>query len=74
MKSGLFDAVPELANQAYVLDINEIEVAPFIGRDTALLADRQANDVDGKAWEYFTDMTSKWPMQEAHGRLINIGL
>ena len=74
MKSGLFDAVPELANQAYVLDINEIEVAPFIGRDTALLADRQANDVDGKAWEYFTDMTSKWPMQEAHGRIINIGL
>ena len=74
MKSGIFDAVPELATQAYVLDINEIEIAPFIGRDTSLLADRQANDIDGRTWEYFTDMTSKWPMQEAHGRIINVGI
>lgn len=74
VKNGLFDIVAELATQAYIIDINEVSIAPFAGRSTMMLSDRQLPDVDGKQFEFFTDQTSEWPMEEAHGRILNIGI
>lgn len=73
-KCGTFDVVPELANQAFIIDINEVEARPFAGRSTALQSDLQANDIDGRKFQFFTDQTLEVPMEEAHARIINVGL
>ena len=72
--SAIFDTIEGLKNQAFVVDLNEIAPANYRGRATRLLSDRQANDVDAKAFEYFTDQTLEVPLEEAHGRILNIGL
>lgn len=71
--SAVFDTVPELRNQAFIVDINEIGAANYRGRATRLLSDRQAPDVDAREWEYFTDQTLEIAMEEAHGRILNMG-
>lgn len=73
-KCGTFDVVPELSNQVFIVDLTEVSTAPYSGRATSMLSDRQANDIDGRKFEFFTDMTCEVPMEEAHGRIINIGL
>ncbi len=71
--SAIFDTVDALRNQAFVIDINEIAPANYKGRATRLLSDRQANDVDAREWELFNDSTLQFPIEEAHGRILNIG-
>lgn len=73
-KTGTFDIVPELANQAFIVDMTEVGTADFNGRGTALLSDRQGNGLDGRQLEYLTDNTLIVPMEEAHGRIINVSL
>lgn len=72
--SAIFDTVEGLKNQAFIVDLNEIAPANYRGRATRMLSDRQDNDVDAKEFEYFTDQTVEVPIEEAHGRILNIGL
>lgn len=70
---GTFDVVTELQNQAFIVDLTEVGTAPFEGRSTMMLSDRQANDVDAKQFEFFTDQTLQVSMEESCGRIINAG-
>lgn len=72
--SAVFDTVDGLRNQAFIVDLNEIGPANYRGRATRLLSDRQANDVDAREFEYFTDQTLEIGIEEAFGRILNIGL
>jgi len=72
-KCGTFDTIPGMENRAFIVDINEVSSAPYEGRSTSMLSDRQANDIDGKKFEFFTDQTLEVPMEEAHGMILNAG-
>jgi hypothetical protein len=68
LPTPLFDDVAP--DTAYLLDMNHVRYAYLRGRDTKLLYDRQANDVDGKINEYFSDVSAQVEFEHAHSKLI----
>lgn len=50
-----FRQVPGMSNAMVILDLTAIKYRYLQGRDTALLRDRQANDVDAVKHEYLTE-------------------
>jgi hypothetical protein len=68
LPTPLFDDVaPETA---YLLDLNHLRYVYLRGRDTKLFYDRQANDVDGKLNEYFSDVSIQVEYEHAHSKLV----
>jgi hypothetical protein len=59
-------------DRAYLLDLNHIRYAYMRGRDTKLLYDRQANDIDGKTNEYFSDVGSQTEFEHSHAALYGL--
>jgi hypothetical protein len=57
------------ADKAFLVDMNHIRYAYHQGRDTKLLDNRQANDIDGESFEYMTDFGAQIELEAAHGIL-----
>jgi hypothetical protein len=64
----LFDEYHPYA--AYLLDLNHIDAVYLRQRDTKLLTGREANDLDGEAYEYFTDGGIEISEEFAHSKLL----
>lgn len=59
-------------DRAYLLDLNHIRYVYLRGRDTKLLYDRQANDIDGKTNEYFSDVGAQTEFEHSHSALYGL--
>lgn len=59
---------------AFLLDLNHLRYVYLRNRDTKLLVDRQANDVDKKENEYFTDCGIQVEMEHSHSLLTGISV
>jgi hypothetical protein len=57
---------PEHGGWAFLLDLNHVYYVNHQGRDTKLLDNRQANDVDGMEEEYLTDCGAQVELEFAH--------
>lgn len=58
---------PEHGGWGFIIDPNHCFYVYHKGRDTKLLDNRQANDVDGEIEEYLTDCGSEIQLEFAHG-------
>ena len=47
--------------------MNHVQYVCYEGRDTSLLENRQANDLDGTKHEFMTDCGWAWMNQSSHG-------
>jgi len=54
---------------AFLLDLNHLRYANLRQRDTKLLYDRQANDVDGRINEYMSDVSIQVEFEHSHALL-----
>ena len=59
-------------DRAYLLDLNHVRYVYLRGRDTKLLYDRQANDIDGKTNEYFSDCGAQTEFEHSHAALYGL--
>jgi hypothetical protein len=59
-------------DRAYLLDLNHVRYVYLRGRDTKLLYDRQANDIDGKTNEYFSDVGCQTEFEHSHAALYGL--
>jgi hypothetical protein len=57
---------PEHGGWAFLIDLNHVFYVYHQGRDTKLLDNRQANDVDGMEEEYLTDCGAQVELEFAH--------
>jgi hypothetical protein len=57
---------PEHGGYAFLIDLNHVFYVYHQGRDTKLLDNRQANDVDGMEEEYLTDCGAQVELEFAH--------
>jgi hypothetical protein len=55
------------------VDLNHVRKVTFKGRNTKLMKGREANDVDGKQSELFSDLGLEVSLPEAHCYIKNIG-
>ena len=60
-------------DRAYLLDLNHIDYAYLNKRDTKLLDNREENDRDGEAYEYFSDCGVQVAFEHAHSVLLGLG-
>jgi hypothetical protein len=60
------------AQFAFILDPNHMWYVYHQGRDTKLIENIQANDVDGAEEEYLTDCSAEYNLEAAFARLENI--
>jgi len=61
-------------DMAFLLDLNHLRYVNLRQRDTKLLVDRQANDVDAKSNEYFSDVGVQVEFEHAHSMLVGISV
>lgn len=57
---------------AFAVDMDNIQVKWLNGEKTVLLEDRQANDVDGKTFEYLSDLSLEVGNEQFHGKLEGV--
>ena len=62
---NIFDG--EHAGYMFIVDLNHVRYVYHQGRNTQLLKDRQANDIDGYQEEYRTDCGLEVSLEAAHG-------
>lgn len=55
---------------AYLVDLNHVDAVYLRNRDTKLLTGREANDLDGEAYEYFSDVGIEVSQEFAHSKLL----
>jgi hypothetical protein len=66
--------VGDHGGMAMLLDLNHVRYVYHQGRDTKLLDNRQANDVDGMQEEYFSDCGLELELEAAHGMAVGLPL
>lgn len=54
---------------AFLTDINHVDFVYLRQRDTKLLTGREANDLDGEAYEYFSDVGLQVNFEQSHALL-----
>ncbi len=59
---------------AFLIDFNHVDYAYLRGRDTKLLDNRQENDRDGEAFEYFSDCGLQVEFEHSHALLKGISI
>lgn len=57
---------------AFLVDLNHVDYVYLRNRDTKLLTGREANDLDGEAYEYFSDCGLQVEFEHAHSLLKGI--
>lgn len=72
VRSPLLDAFH--ADRAYLVDLNHIDYVTLRKRNTKLLDNREENDRDGEAYEFFTDCGLQVSEEFAHSKLFGISL
>ncbi len=71
-KSVLLSETSAYNNMAFALDMNTIKRRPLASRDTKLKMNIQANDVDGEAHEYITEVGLQVQNEECSGILSGV--
>jgi len=61
-------------DRAYLVDFNHVDYVFLRNRDTKLLSDREANDIDGEKFEYFTDCGLQVEFEQAHSSLTGLSI
>lgn len=59
-------------DQAFLVDINHVDYTYLRQRDTKLLTGREANDLDGEAYEYFSDVGLQVEFEQSHALLSGL--
>lgn len=54
---------------AFLVDINHVDYVYLRQRDTKLLTGREANDLDGESYEYFSDVGLQTNFEQSHALL-----
>lgn len=68
----LFNADPAWRYDALILDVQNLRYRPLNDRDTALLKNRQANDVDGRKDEWLSEVGLEVRFPESHMYIKNL--
>jgi len=68
----LFNQQSILRNNGLIIDINRLRFRPLNDRDTTLLPNRQANDVDGRKDEWLTEAGLETQFPESHMYIRNL--
>ena len=61
-------------DRAYLIDFNHVDYVYLRNRDTKLLDNREANDVDGEKYEYFSDCGLQVEFEQAHASLTGLSV
>lgn len=61
-------------DRAFLVDPEHVRYVAMRNRDTKLLRDRQANDIDGKSNEYLSDVGLQTEFEHAHASLFGLGV
>jgi hypothetical protein len=61
-------------DKAYLVDPNHVSYVALKGRDSKLLRDRQAPDIDGVSHEYLADVGIKVSFEHAHASLFGLSV
>jgi hypothetical protein len=56
-------------DMAFLVDVNHVDYAYLRQRDTKLLTGREANDLDGESYEYFSDVGLQVEFEQSHSIL-----
>lgn len=59
---------------AFLTDINHVSYVYLRQRDTKLLTGREANDLDGEAYEYFSDVGLQVEFEQSHALLKGLSV
>lgn len=59
---------------AFLLDLNHLDYVYLRQRDTKLLSGREANDLDGEAYEYFSDVGIQVEFEQSHALLKGLSV
>lgn len=62
----LFQQYPQLNNDAFFLDVQNIRYRPLLDSDTKLLANRQNTDEDRRKDEWLTECSAEFRFPESH--------
>ena len=61
-------------DRAYLVDFNHVDYVFLRNRDTKLLDNREANDIDGEKYEYFSDCGLQVEFEQAHASLVGLSV
>lgn len=61
-------------DRAYLVDFNHVDYVFLRNRDTKLLDNREANDIDGEKYEYFSDCGLQVEFEQSHAALVGLSV
>ena len=61
-------------DRAYLVDFNHVDYVFLRNRDTKLLDNREANDIDGEKYEYFSDCGLQVEFEQSHSALVGLSV
>lgn len=61
-------------DRAYLVDFNHVDYVFLRNRDTKLLDNREANDIDGEKYEYFSDCGLQVEFEQSHSVLLGLSV
>jgi hypothetical protein len=61
-------------DMAFLVDVNHVDYVYLRQRDTKLLSDREANSLDGEAYEYFSDVGLQVEFEQSHAILKGLSV
>lgn len=61
-------------DMAFLVDVNHVDYVYLRERDTKLLSGREANDLDGESYEYFSDCGLQVEFEQSHAILSGLNV
>jgi hypothetical protein len=61
-------------DSAFLVDVNHVDYVALRERDTKLLSGREANDLDGESYEYFSDVGLQVEFEQSHALLSGLSV
>jgi len=61
-------------DMAFLVDVNHVDYVYLRQRDTKLLSGREANDLDGESYEYFSDCGLQVEFEQSHAILSGLSV